>query len=405
MSQKNPLKVKRHVVRPNWLISTETQKLFKVLQGGVPDDEPQALFVGGCVRNTLLDEKVEDFDIATPLSPDEVTNILEAADIKVIPTGIDHGTVTVLIGDYAYEVTTLRHDKETDGRHAVVAYTDSWVEDARRRDFTVNTLLMDLRGNVYDPLEKGLSDIDAKCISFVGNAKTRIEEDHLRILRFFRFSAQYGGGEFDKEGVDACKNGAEHINKLSRERITQEMFKILSSEKPYKTLNVMLGHKILDEIMFFKENPKFFEHFCTFQSRFKLNALSSRLFVFANMDFSNIQLMGKLILFPKVFLKDMKAIAGALELPDLSCDHAVQSSVYRFGRSATAQALMIELAQDRVMNSYASTALGIIQNWDVPDFPISGGDLMARGMNAGPELGAELNRLEQKWVDNGFNLS
>lgn len=403
MSQKNILKIKRHVVRPHWLLADETQRLFKALQGRVPEYEPQVLFVGGCVRNTLLGEIVDDFDVATPLPPEEVTQILEAADIKVIPTGIDHGTVTAIIGEYTFEITTLRHDKETDGRHAVVSYTDSWVEDARRRDFTINTLLMDLKGNIFDPLESGLSDIDAQCVRFVGNAEKRIEEDHLRILRFFRFSARYGGADFDVDGLSACKKGAKNISKLSKERITQEFFKIIAYERPYEAVKVMFEHQILVEIMALNENPDFFEHFCNFQSRYNLSALSSRLFVFAKMEFDNVKSMESLIMFPKVFLKDMKAIAGALILPDLLCDHAVRESVYRFGRSATAQALMIELVQDRVMNAYAPKALDIIQNWDVPNFPVTGNDLMARGIKAGPELGAELHRLENEWIDNGFN--
>lgn len=402
MSLKNILEIKRHVVRPNWLLAEETLRLFKALQGCVPEDEPQVLFVGGCVRNVLLGRDVDDFDVATPLPPEEVTQILEAAGIRVIPTGIDHGTVTAIIGDYAYEITTLRHDKETDGRHAVVAYTDSWVEDARRRDFTMNTLLMDLKGNVYDPLENGLSDLDAQCVRFVGEAARRIEEDHLRILRFFRFTAQYGGAEFDTEGLSACKAGAENIKNLSKERITQEFFKIIASDKPYETINVMFEHEILKELMFSNENSAFFEYFCNFQARYRLSALSSRLFVFAAMDFDNVKSMESFILFPKVFLKDMKAIAGALNLPDLLCDHAVRESVYRFGRSVTAQVLMIELVQDRVMNAYAPNALEIIQNWDVPDFPVTGNDLLAGGMKAGPEMGVALRRLEDEWIANGF---
>ncbi|PCJ97504.1 MAG: poly A polymerase head domain-containing protein [Zetaproteobacteria bacterium] len=403
MSLKKTLKIKRHVVRPNWLLADETLRLFNALQGQTPKDEPQALFVGGCVRNILLEHEVDDFDIATLHHPDAVMKILEAEGIKVIPTGIDHGTITAVIGDYVYEITTLRHDKETDGRHAVVAFTDSWIEDARRRDFTMNTLLMDLQGNIYDPLECGLGDLDARCVRFVGEAAQRIEEDYLRILRFFRFSAQYGGVEFDVQGLSACRKHASGIKNLSKERITQEFFKIIASDKPYKTINTMFEHGILSEFVFSNENTEFFEHFCNFQSRYRLSALSSRLFVFAHMGFDNIKSMEEFILFPKVFLKDMKAIAGALSLPDLSSDHAVRESVYRFGRSITAQALMIELVQDRVMNAYAPAALDIVQNWDVPNFSVSGNDLMAGGMKAGPQMGRELTRLEDEWIANGFS--
>ncbi len=394
------MKTKRHIVRTSFMLAAETLELFKTLQGNTPEDEPQVLFVGGCVRDAALDIDVDDIDIATKLAPDIVMEILSAAGIRVIPTGIDHGTVTAVIGNYSYEITTLRHDVKTDGRHAVVAYTDCWVQDALRRDFTINTLLMDLKGNIYDPLGNGIKDLDAHNVCFVGNAEQRIKEDYLRILRFFRFSAIYGAGEFDNEGLIACKKHADNIKSLSRERITQEFFKIIASDKPYDVLNIMFEHGILREFKF--TGSKLFEHFCGFQSRYKLNALSSRLFVMADMDFGNIKIMSKFILFPKVFIKDMKAISGALSLPDLSSDHAVRECVYRFGRVATAQSLMIELAQDRVMNSYAPKALDIVQNWDIPNFPISGADLIKRGMLPSPELGAELSRLEDEWIKGGF---
>lgn len=395
------LEIKRHIVAQDWMRSPQVEKLFTALQGRVNDDEPQALFVGGCVRNVLLGKDVEDYDVATPLAPEHVVEILEREGAKVIPTGIDHGTVTAVIDGMVFEVTTLRKDEETDGRHAVVSYTDSWVEDAERRDFTINTLLLDPSGNVYDPLNKGLKDLDTRLVRFVGNPAARIEEDHLRILRFFRFSAIYGR-EFDETGLKACQRAADSIDKLSKERITQEFFKIIASDKPYEVLDIMFKHDVLSSFRFTDYDPEFFEHFCTFQSRYGLNALSSRLFVFANLNMINVKAMERFILFPKVFLKDMHALQGALTLPDLSNEQAVKEGVYRYGRSITAQALIIELVQDRVMNGYAPTALGIIQEWDVPDFPVSGNDLKEKGIPEGPEMGKELKRLEQEWIDGGF---
>jgi len=395
------LEIKQKIIPEEWINCKSTDRLFMALQGSIPDSEPQALFVGGCVRNTLMGMEVEDIDIATKLRPEHVTEILEINGIKVIPTGLKHGTVTAVIDGNSYEITTLRHDLKTDGRHAEIAFTDSWVEDAKRRDFTINTLLMDCKGNVYDPLGLGIDDIAKRRVVFVGNPKKRIEEDHLRILRFFRFSAFYANN-FDSEGLKACEEAAYTIKKLSRERITQEFFKIIASDRPYDVLEVMFKHNILKSFEFHDYAPEFFKHFCEFQSRYRLNALSSRLFIFAALNFENIKSMEEFILFPKIFLKDMKAINGALNLPDLSCDHAVRVSIYRFGRSITAQALIIELVQDRVMNGYAPKALNIIQNWDIPDFPLSGADLMAKGIPQGKELGAELSRLENEWIDNGF---
>lgn len=385
----------------DWMTAQETLALFNYMQGILPETEPQLLLVGGCVRNTLLDKPVEDIDFATPRTPEEVTKILEQNGVKIIPTGLQHGTVTAILNSQRFEITTLRHDTETDGRHAIVEFTDDWLEDAKRRDFTINTLLMDAKGNVFDPLGQGIEDIKNRKIRFVGTPAKRIEEDHLRILRFFRFTALYGDG-FDQDGLKACRAAAHTIENLSKERVTQEFFKIIASDKPYEVLAKMFENGVLKDFEFSDYDAEFFEHFCTFQSRYNLNALSARLFVMASLRFENIKVMEKYILFPKVFLKDMKHLNGTLNLPDLSCDHAVKVAIYKFGRSITAQALMIELVQDRVMNGYAPTALDIIQNWDTPDFPITGDDLMKRGMTAGPELGKELNRLEQEWIDNGF---
>ena len=390
------LKIARQITPASWMKTPDLQRLFDVF----PDE---ILLVGGCVRNVLMGKEVEDVDLATSLKPEAVMSKLEDIGVRVIPTGLQHGTVTAVMNGAHYEITTLRHDVTTDGRHAEVAFTDDWVEDAKRRDFTMNTLLMDLMGNVYDPLGLGLEDLDKCRVVFVGEPEQRITEDYLRILRFFRFSAIYGN-KYDEDGLKSCKKYAKSIKKLSKERITQEFFKISSSDVPYGVLNVMFSHDVLKELMFSDYDSSFFEHFCTFQSRYSLNALSSRLFVFAAMNFENIKKMEEFILFPKVFLKDMKAIHGALHLPDLSCDHAVKTSLYRFGRAITAQALVIELVQDRVMNGYAPKALDVIQNWDIPDFPVSGDDLIKEGIQKGPELGAELRRREQAWIDGGFKV-
>tara|TARA_R110002072_G_scaffold160456_2_gene311723 strand:- start:30 stop:1316 length:1287 start_codon:yes stop_codon:yes gene_type:complete len=399
---KMSLKIYRHIVPTNWMRCPQTARLFSALQGNIPQDEPQALFVGGCVRNALLQRDVDDLDVATPLCPEDVTEILTAADIKVIPTGIKHGTVTAVMDARVFEITTLRHDVETDGRHAVVRYTDSWIEDACRRDFTMNTLLMDLVGNIYDPLECGLDDLDARRVVFVGKAEQRIAEDHLRILRFFRFSALYAN-DFDVDGLHACAQAADKITDLSKERITQEFFKIIASEKPQDVLAVMFAHNVLKLFEFSDYNADFLAQFCELQKRYNMVSLAPRLFVFVAMNFENIKAMEELILFPKVFLRDMRCIFDALSGDDLLCDSAVRESIYRFGRIPTAHALLIELAQERVMDYYAPRAFDLIQKWDIPIFPLSGNDLLVAGIEKGPELGQKLDALENYWIEQGFS--
>jgi poly(A) polymerase len=397
------LEIKHKNPKQEWMSAPFIQRVFTALQGSIPADEPQALLVGGCVRNVLLDKPVEDVDIATPLEPDAVIHILEKEEIKVIPTGIKHGTVTAVSDGVYFEITTLRCDEKTDGRHAEVSFTQDWIEDAKRRDFTFNTLLMDLEGNVYDPLGCGIEAAQKRQVCFVGPPSQRIEEDYLRILRFFRFSVLYAD-KYDEQGLQACQEAAVNIKQLSRERITQEFFKIISSDKPHEVLEVMFSHDVLSDLPPEEYDAKFFEHFCTFQLRYGLQALGSRLLVFAGLILRNIEAMGVYLLVPKVFIKDATCILGSLALSDLNCDHAIHESLYRFGRSATAQALMIELVQDRVMNGYAPTALNTIQTWDIPDFPITGKDMIKQGFKSGLALGREMERLEQLWIDNGFKI-
>ncbi len=386
---------------PYWMREAETQTIMQALN----DDgqNPLTLYVGGAVRNALLAEPVEDIDLATKLRPQEVTRRLQEVGVKVIPTGLDHGTVTAIQNGRSFEITTLRKDVETDGRHAVVAFADSWLEDARRRDFTINALFADSEGHIYDPLGSGIADLEARKIKFVGDPKQRIAEDYLRILRFFRFHALYGSGKPEPAALKACKAAAIHISSLSAERITQEFFKILSVDKPVNVLLIMFNNNMLPEILFSEDQLNIFGHFCDVQKRYGLINLSSRLYVLFGLNQSSYK--AKYLLIPKVFLRDADAINKVLCLPDLDNDQAVRHAVYVGGRMPSAQALMIELAQDRVMNGYAPHALKIIQGWDIPDFPINGQMLMNAGYTSGPELGAALSGLEQQWIASDFQYS
>lgn len=380
-----------------WMKAKETRKVMEALGGG-----DYARFVGGSVRSALLGVEVEDIDIATLWTPDEVTEKLQDAGIKVVPTGIEHGTVTAVENHRGFEVTTLRKDVETDGRRAVVAFSKDWAEDAQRRDFTMNTLLADEKGNVYDPTGQGLADLEAGRVVFVGDPAARIREDYLRVLRFFRFHALYGKGEPDAEALKQCNLAAQKMNLLSKERITQEFFKIMAVDAPMDVLDLMFQNNVLKRFLYSEYDPGFLKNFCEFQLRYGLGQLASRLFVLAGLEMKNIKKLEQFLFFPRVFRKDIEAMSEILALPDLSDDHAVKVAVYKYGRMPTAQALMIELVQDRVMNGYAPKALKIIQKWDVPDFPVSGNDLMKRGIEQGPELGRKLAELEEEWIAGGF---
>ena len=394
MSDLKPVKT---IEPQDWMQAPATRAVMEALGGSA-----YARFVGGCVRNTLLGLEAGDIDIATRWTPTQATERLQTAGIKVVPTGIDHGTITAIVDRKPFEITTLRRDVETDGRRAVVSFTHDWTEDAQRRDFTMNTLLADEDGHVYDPTGQGLTDLERRHVVFVGDAATRIAEDYLRILRFFRFHALYGQGAPEPAALKACKDAADKIPTLSAERITQEFFRILSVDAPEETLNLMFGQDVLKDFKFPEYDTELLKHFCEFQRRYGLLFLASRLLVFAGLESKNIESLKKTLLIPKVFQKDIEAISQVLNLTDLNNEAAVQTAVYKFGRVPVAQALMIELAQDRVMNGYAPEALKIIQKWDIPQLPINGNDLMKAGIKPGPELGRKLEEIEDWWILEGF---
>jgi len=380
----------------DWMKTPQSLKIMTALGEG------QAMFVGGCVRNTLLDMDVTDIDIATKHHPQKVIEILEAIGVKVIPTGIDHGTVTAIIDKQPFEITTLRKDVATDGRRAVIAFADTWQEDAQRRDFTMNTLLADPSGHIYDPTGQGMQDLSARKVIFVGQAEQRIKEDILRILRFFRFHAIYGQGAPNNDALKACAKYADQIPTLSKERITQEFLKIISVDNPVDVLRIMFDCGVLKDFICEGASLETLSHLCTFQNRYNLAFVASRMLALAGFNMDKVKAMEDFLLLPKVFKKDMQAINAVLNLPDLSSDHAVKVAIYKHGRVATAQSLMIELATDRVMNGYAPSAINIIQNWDIPNFPLTGQDLMQQGFPQGPKLGEELSRREDAWIDGGF---
>lgn len=228
-------------VSGDWLARPETQAVFAALSGH------RALAVGGCLRDALLGRQVGDVDIATDARPDEVAAAAVAAGLRVVPTGLEHGTVTVVSGGIGHEVTTFRRDVATDGRRAVVAFTDRIEEDAARRDFTMNALYCTPDGDLIDPLG-GLADLRAERVRFVGDPAARVAEDHLRILRFFRFNAWFGRG-LDAEGLAACAAGAAGLDRLSRERVGAEMRKLLAAPDPAPAVAAMAAAGVLDRVL------------------------------------------------------------------------------------------------------------------------------------------------------------
>jgi len=373
------------MVSGDWLTRPATQALCAALQAG----GHRVFFVGGCVRNALLGELVGDLDLATDALPEKVVRLVEAAGFKAIPTGIDHGTVTVLAGGLPHEITTFRRDVQTDGRHAVVAYSTDVAQDAARRDFTMNALYADPSGEVIDPLG-GLPDLRARRLRFVGEPAQRIREDYLRILRFFRFSATYGDPALgmDAEGLAACAELADGIDGLSRERIGAEMRKLLSARDPAPALASMAASGVLRHVLS-GADPRYVAPLVHLEAGAPPR-WQRRLVVLGGQDWDNALRLSRSEQGLMARLRDQ--VGNALSPAALG---------WRLGPEAGADAV---LARAAVLESplhddwKADVARGAASR-----FPVTAADLMPA--LAGPALGAKLAELESRWLNSDLRLS
>jgi poly(A) polymerase len=358
--------------------------------------EVKPRIVGGAVRDSLLGLSVADIDLATPLMPEEVTRRLEAAGIKAVPTGIDHGTITAVSHGQTLEVTTLRRDVSTDGRRATVAFSSDWQEDAARRDFTINALYADPdSGEIFDYFG-GLADLAAGVVRFIGDAGTRIAEDHLRILRFFRFHARFGRGEPDAVAIAACAAAANSLMALSRERIADELMKLLGLPDPLGSVRLMLRHRI----------------FTTFMPEVAADAEERLDSLLKREQEAGIQPQAGRRL--NALLPDdatvVDLVAARLKLSNKARSDLITRSSQATSASETARAMAYkigaELARDIILlhgsDEGWQAGLAQLENWEPPTFPIKGGELVARGLMAGPLVAKTLQAVEKRWVEEGF---
>ena len=366
------------------MISAPVRAVMQVLDG--MGEQPRTLFVGGCVRNELLGLPTGDIDLATQFTPGEVIRRLEDAGLKAVPTGIEHGTVTAVIERQGFEVTTLRRDVETNGRHAVVSFTQDWAEDAARRDFTLNTLLAAPAGRIFDPLGRGFEDLQARRILFVGDPATRIAEDYLRILRFFRFYAHYGQGPIDAAGLEACKEAAGHIKELSRERITQEILKLLQAGRAAEVLEIMFQDGVLADLP-----ATGFE--AGILKRLAGGSVLSKLFILGGMTAQDFD---QYLILNNAQKRDLKRLAEAYQFLESVSETQVKKLIYYYKNKAALQAYLIRCAEEG--KPPEETYLDMLQNWQPPVFPVTGEDLIAQGIPEGPELGQKLKLMEQEWL-------
>ncbi len=397
----------------SWLAAKGLQYLFDILEKG----GEEARVNGGAVRNSLLGEAIGDVDISTTIAPKKVMERLQKANIKAIPTGLDHGTVTAVIEKTPYEITTLRRDVSTDGRRAVVEFTRDWLEDANRRDLTMNGLYCDRYGKVFDPL-KGYGDLSARNVRFIGDAGRRIEEDYLRILRFFRFFAQYGQGRPDGEGLRACARLKSGIVSLSAERIWAEFKKILQVQDPSRALLWMRTTGVLNVVL--PESEKWGIDFFTeligaeHSFRWPIDPMS-RIQIIVPPTRHRMQEFSDRMRLSKAESKRMQNWVQS-QLPAIDCTRRelarilYNSSVYgvidRLRNEIVRQRYLAREDDDALERaSKFEKLLDFSQSWERPKFPVSGKDLQKSGLAQGPEMGVMLKSLENMWVESNFELT
>jgi poly(A) polymerase len=360
-----------------------------------------ARFVGGCVRNALIGRPVADIDIATTLKPGETDQALRAAGLKAVPTGMAHGTVTAVAEGRPFEITTLRRDVSTDGRNATVAFTDDWAEDAARRDFRLNALYADLSGEVFDPTGEGIADARAGRIIFVGDPQTRIREDYLRILRFFRFHAWYGRGEPDAAALAACRTLAPGLTRLSAERVSSELMKLLSADDPRAAMTAMAGAGVLGRILPEAHLSPLFEA-AVGQGADPV----VRLMTLLPADEAVVREAAARLRFPNATRDRLAFAARALPAVDLSMtDREARAALYRHGPSAVSDSLRRRWAEAPARASDAGRLLALAGAWSRPPLPVGGRDLARLGIEPGPETGRLLKAFEEGWIADDFPMT
>ncbi|QTD57539.1 CCA tRNA nucleotidyltransferase [Parasphingorhabdus cellanae] len=376
----------------SWHQRQSLKDLITVLDG----HKGATRFVGGAVRDTVLGLPVKDIDAATMLKPDAVMARLKQAGIKAVPTGIEHGTVTAVTDDGPVEITTLRRDVSTDGRRATVAFSDNWKEDAARRDFTINALFADPETLEISDYFGGLADLEKRHIRFIGSAEQRIAEDHLRIMRYFRFLARFGQHAIDQATFDACRNASRELSKLSRERVADELMKLLGAADPVYAVQEMIQADVFANIV----------------SEIDANAGEILAMLILREEAHNIppdpirRLVGLLpkdankaieIVTSLRFSKKMRrAVANRLTASKPHVPN-IPAIAYQYGKDAAQDIALLFAADDQL-----GTGLAKLDDWVKPVFPITGGDLIAIGLEPGPIVAKSLEAVEAAWIAEGF---
>ena len=368
--------------------------------------ESAVRFVGGCVRKAICGENIDDIDLATSLEPDEVKKRLYKENIKVIDTGISHGTVTAIINNKKFEITTLRKDVSTDGRHANVEFTSNWEQDASRRDFTINAIYADIEGRIFDPLN-GISDLQNGKIKFIGSSNERIQEDYLRILRYLRFFAQYSKTDYDQDIIRSIKKNINGLNKISNERIFDELRKILTLNIAFK----LFSHNPLKEIIL-----SIFPQFKYYERLKIVNSLNQKL----RNKYDNHLILALLIIDQsdnyeyfchkyktsnsiKNRFKNISINFENLTSKKFYSEENIKKLIYLSSKDYVIDLLLFSIcANNKIETLSIEKLIDYVSTCEVPKFPISGDYLKKHGYKTGQVLGKKLKSLEEKWIENNF---
>ncbi len=386
--------------------SKNIKKIFSTLNSG--GKKSQAMFVGGCVRKYLLNEKIGDIDIATVLTPDQIIKKFENSDTVVKKTGIEHGTLTLVLKNQHFEITTLRKDISTDGRHATVSFTDKWDEDSKRRDFTINAIYLNQKGSIFDP-QSGVSDLKNKKIKFIGDPNKRIKEDYLRILRFIRFSIEYSSFDFDRDALKAIQINLDGITKLSKERI-------------YDELNKILKLKNFEEIY---KNKTFFDIFRLVFPEFKYIERTKNFSAIRNLKIKILERDNILALLLVDGSNNHEYFSHKYNVSNETRDYLnfcgsnfkeakrdknffkkdlKKNIFYHTKKKIKSLFLICSIAKTNFNPKELATMFLNIDNMSIPKFPIAGNYLLDKGVKSGKGMGQAIKEIQKKWVENNFSL-
>jgi poly(A) polymerase len=389
------------------MTAAPTKRVFDALAAARPSMAAGdvARFVGGCVRNSLIGQPVDDIDIATILTPKEVIAALNSAGIHVIETGLAHGTVTAVADHQPFEITTLRRDVETDGRHAVVAFTDDWAEDAGRRDFRINAIYSELDGTLHDPVG-GIADARAGRVVFIGDADRRIAEDHLRILRFFRFSAWYSNGRIDEAGLAACARTVSGIAALSVERVWKELKKLLTADDPLSAVEAMAASGVLAASVPDVDGLGLLQPLLAFEGQqFIPSDGMTRFAALIGQDEVAAQRLSRHL---KLSNDERGRLRTACALsPAFASFMSLREArrhLYRLGRQGFEDRVRLAWAaeQNPRLAVQWRALLAVAASWTRPEMKLKGSDIMATGVAEGPKVGEVMREVEAWWIDADF---